>query len=291
MYPYGMKPDLSILVAAIIFGSSGFFIKTVDLPVSTITFFRMAVPFGFISLFFVFRKKTFPSFTDSLMLIASVLNAVRLFFYFAGYTFGTISTTVILLYTWPVFATLWSVIFMGESLTMYRVFFFFSAVLGVVLINLNMVLSLGDQHLVGVICILLSSLIYSMTIVMFKKRSLNYDPLEIVWFQNGVGALVFLPFIVLNRPFPMAWQSSLAGCYAFLIGVIGFGMFFSGLKNIDASKASFLTYIEIVSAVAFGVLVFGERLTWNVLVGGVLVLLSSLAFSLESKARKTILKH
>lgn len=286
-----MKSYLSILMAAVIFGSSGFFIKTVHLPVSTITFFRMAIPFGMISLFFLFRKKAFPSFTDALMLVASILNAVRLFFYFAGYTFGTISTTVILLYTWPVFATLWSVIFMGESLTLYRMVFFLGAVLGVGLINLTMVLSLADQHMIGVMCILLSSLIYSMTIVMFKKRSLEYDPLQIVWFQNGVGALVFLPFVLINRPFPLVWQSSLAGSYAFLIGVIGFSMFFFGLKNIDASKASFLTYIEVVSAVAFGVLVFDEQLTWNVLVGGSLVLLSSLAFSLENSARKTILKH
>lgn len=281
-----MKPYATILTAAIIFGSSGFFIKTVNLPVSTITFFRMAVPFVFISLYFLFRKKSFPSFTDSLMFLASVLNAIRLFFYFAGYTFGNISTTVILLYTWPVFATLWSVMFIKETLTLYRVSFFFTAVLGVGLINMNTVFSLSDEHMLGVVCILLSALIYSMTIVMFKKRSSRYDPLEIVWFQNGIGALVFIPFLLINRPFPFFWQIGLAGTYAFLIGVLGFSLFFYGLGKIDASKASFLTYIEVVSAVAFGVFVFDEHLTWNIILGGGLVLFSSLAFSLETTLNK-----
>lgn len=290
MYQCVMNPYLSILTAAIIFGSSGFFIKTVNLPVSTITLFRMAVPFVFISLYFLFRKKRFPSLTDSLMLVASVLNAVRLFFYFAGYTFGNISTTVILLYTWPVFATVWSVLFMKETLTLYRVVFFVMAIMGLALINMNTVFSLSDQHLLGVVCILLSALIYSMTIVMFKKRTSQYDPLEIVWFQNGIGALVFLPFLFTNRPLPFLWQSGLAGTYAFLIGVLGFSLFFYGLGKIEASKASFLTYIEVVSAVAFGVFVFDERLTWNIVLGGGLILFSSLAFSLEGSLRRVFLR-
>lgn len=283
-----MNPYLSIITAAIIFGSSGYFIKTVDLPVATITFFRMAVPFSVISMMCVLRGKPFPSLSDKLMLLASLLNGLRVFFYFAGYTFGTISTTVILLYMWPVFATCWSVLFLGERLTRYRLVFFSLAAFGVVLINLNKAMSLSDHHLKGVVFILLSALIYSLTIVMFKKRSQQYDPLEIIWFQNGVGALVFLPFLLFIRPLPLVWQTGMAFTYALLIGVIGFGLFFYGLKAIDASRASFLTYIEVVSGIIFGVFCFHERLTWNIVLGGVLVVLSALAFSVENLGAKKV---
>lgn len=276
-----MSPYLSIIVAAIIFGSSGFFIKTVDLPVSTITFVRMAVPFSFISLVFVFRRKPFPGLNDPLMVIASMLNGLRLFFYFAGYTFGTISTTVILLYTWPVFATCWSVLFMGERLTRVRLILFVVAAVGVALVNLDKALTLSDQQLIGVLCILLSALIYSMTIVMFKKRSQDYDPFEIVWFQNCVGTLIFLPCLLLTRPWPLMWQSGLAGVYAVLIGVVGFGLFFKGLKAVDASRASFLTYIEVVSGIVIGVVFFDEHLSWHIILGGVLIVLSAIAFTFE----------
>ncbi|MBU1171719.1 MAG: DMT family transporter [Proteobacteria bacterium] len=274
-----MKHYLSIIMAAIIFGSSGVFIKTLDLPVSTITFFRMAVPFALMSLVFLFRKKTFPSINDKPMVLASCLNAIRLFFYFAGYAYGNISTTVILLYTWPVFATFWSCLFLGETLSLYRLGLFVTTFSGVALITLNQTLSLTNQKFIGAVFILLSAFIYSMTIVIFKKKSLRYDPLETLWFQNCIGSFAFFPFVVINRPFPLVWQSGLAVTYAFLIGVVGFGLFFSGLQKIDASRASFLTYVEVVSGIIFGVVFFNETLSWNIIAGGSLVLLSALALS------------
>lgn len=274
-----MKPYLSIITAAIIFGSSGVFIKTLQLPVSTITFFRMVVPFALMSLVFLLRKKPFPSINDKPMLLASFLNAIRLFFYFAGYAYGNISTTVILLYTWPVFATLWSCLFLGEKLSLYRLGLFTTTFVGVTLITINQTLSLSNHRFTGAVFILLSAFIYSMTIVIFKKKSLRYDPLETLWFQNGLGSFLFFPFLVMNRPFPLLWQSGLASVYAGLIGVVGFGLFFFGLRHIDASRASFLTYVEVVSGIFFGVVFFHETLSWNIVAGGSLVLLSALALS------------
>lgn len=274
-----MRHYISIIAAAIIFGSSGVFIKTVHLPVTTLAFIRMVVPFVLMSLFFLFREKKFPRFNDKFMVMGSFLNAIRLFFYFAGYAYGNISTTVILLYTWPVFATLWSCLFLGEKLSLYRLVFFVTSFSGVALIAMNQTLSLSNQGFNGVMFILLSAFVYSMTIVIFKKRSLRYDPLETLWFQNCFGTFAFLPFLIMNRPLPMLWQSGLASLYGCLVGVVGFGLFFSGLRKIEASRASFLTYIEVLSGICFGVVFFNERLSWNIIVGGSLVLFSALALS------------
>ena len=63
--------------------------------------------------------------------------------------------------------------------------------------------------------------------------------------------------------------------YAILVGVVGYGMFFLSLKRINASTASFLTYIEVVSAVLFGVLLFNEVLSWNEVLGGAMIILAS----------------
>ena len=274
-----MSHYLSIIAAAIIFGSSGVFIKTVHLPVTTLSFFRMVTPFALMTVLFLFRKKPFPRFNDKFMILGSLLNAIRMLFYFAGYAYGNISTTVILLYTWPVFATMWGCLFLGERLSLSRLVLFVATFCGVVLIALNQSMALSDQRFIGVVFILLSAFIYSITIVIFKKKSLRYDPLETLWFQNCLGTFVFLPFLVMNRPFPLAWQGGLAIVYGCLVGVVGFGLFFSGLRKIEASRASFRTYIEVVSGIFFGVVFFEERLSWNIIAGGSLVLLSALALS------------
>ncbi len=274
-----MAHYLSIITAAVIFGSSGVFIKTAGLPATSMAFFRMVVPFVLMSLFFLFRRKPFPSMKDRFMLLGSLLNAVRLFFYFAGYAYGNISTTVILLYTWPVFATFWSCLFLGERLSLSRLVLFAATLAGVALITLGQVRSLSDQGVTGVVFILLAAFVYSMTIVIFKKKSLAYDPFETLWFQNMIGVFAFLPFFLMNRPWPMPWQGGIAAAYGGLVGVLGFGLFFTGLRKIEASRASFLTYIEVVSGIFFGVVFFHERLSWNIAVGGSLVLLSALTLS------------
>ena len=47
-----MRHSLSIIVAAIIFGSSGVFVKTAHLPVASLAFLRMVVFFVLMSLVF-----------------------------------------------------------------------------------------------------------------------------------------------------------------------------------------------------------------------------------------------
>ncbi|MCK5062697.1 MAG: EamA family transporter, partial [Candidatus Aenigmarchaeota archaeon] len=59
------------------------------------------------------------------------------------------------------------------------------------------------------------------------------------------------------------------------IGIVGFILFFSALKKINASTASHLTYVEVISAAIFGIVLFGELLTWNVLLGGILIIAST----------------
>lgn len=282
-----MSSYLYIVAAAVIFGSSGVFIKSAGLPPTSMALIRMAVPFVLMTGFFLVRRKRFPSFRDKFMLLASLLNALRLFFYFAGFARSQISTTVILLYTWPVFAAFWSFVFLKERLSLRQLGLFATAIAGVGLITLDRSLNLSGQRLSGVLFILLSALVYSVTIVIFKKKSGCYDPLETLWFQNMVGFFAFLPFFVTTRPWPMAWQGSLGVAYGVLVGVLGFGLFFAGLRRVEASRASFLTYIEVVSGIGFGMVFFGERLSVHVAVGGSLVLLSALALGRTGRKRET----
>jgi drug/metabolite transporter (DMT)-like permease len=67
---------------------------------------------------------------------------------------------------------------------------------------------------------------------------------------------------------------------------LGFGLFFYGLRSVEASRASFLTYVEVVSGIFFGMVFFHERLSWNIVAGGSLVLLSALALSRKERNQR-----
>lgn len=273
-----MKYYLMIILAAFIFGSSGIIIKKLLLPVSSITFFRIAVPFLILTIFFLIKKKRLPKIFNLKMIVASLLNSLRMFFFFAAYTFSDITTTVILLYTWPVFTALWSVLLLKEKLGIRKISLFMISIIGVVIVFHDKFSSFSDQSLKGIISVIISAFVYSLTIIIFKKESKNYDQWETVWFQNLTGTFIFLPFLFLNSP-PSGIQIYGASFYGILIGIIGFGLFFKALQKVDASIAAFLTYFEIVSAIFFGVFFLGESLTLNTIIGGLLIISSALMIS------------
>jgi drug/metabolite transporter (DMT)-like permease len=65
---------LTVIAAAAIFGSSGAFIKAAALPVTSITFLRMVVPFAVTTFVLIRRETPFPKIRDTFMIGASALD-------------------------------------------------------------------------------------------------------------------------------------------------------------------------------------------------------------------------
>ena len=129
---------------------------------------------------------------------------------------------------------------------------------------------------------LLSAVIYALTVIIFKKESEKYSKYEIIFYQNIIGSIIFIPFIFINKPLPTLFQTSVGLVYGALIGLVGFIFFFSALKKIKASTVSFLSYFEVVSAIILSVIFFQEVLTWNMGVGGLLIILATTLIKKEN---------
>ncbi len=270
-----MNPYQKVVIAAIIFGSSGSFVKILNLPITTISFFRMLIPT--VLLFIYFKVKGIKILPNNyrLLLLASLLNALRMFFYFAGYTYTSIGTAVILLYTWPIFAVIYSALFLKEHLSLKKILLMLIAFAGVILIYGEKVNTLSENEMLGVLSILFSAMVYAGTIIIFKYKSSGISKWQTVFFQNLLGSFIFLPFFFINSPFPTAFQYSVSAVYAILIGLAGFGLLFSALKEIEASQVSLINYLEVLSAVLLGILFFGEDLSPGIVAGGCLILTSA----------------
>ena len=113
-------------------------------------------------------------------------------------------------------------------------------------------------------------------VVTFKGQSLKYSWQETVFYQNLLGAVFFAPIFFFANPLPNAMQVSGAMGYGILVGIIAYGLFFIALKQIKASTASLLAYIEVLSAILIGVVFFEEILSWNLILGGALIIISAI---------------
>ena len=277
-----LNPYLEAIIAGIIWGSSGIFVKYLNLPPTTVTFFRLAIPTLILLLFFIFKKIKLFHGNNKLILIASTLNAGRVYLYTVGFTFASIGNAIIILYTWPIFTTIFSILFLKEKVPKRTFFLLFIAFVGTALIYLNKEFSFSDKNFIGITAMLFSALIYAFTVIIFKKESGKYSKYETIFYQNVIGSIIFIPFILINKPLPTLPQTSIGIVYGALIGLVGFVFFFSALKKIKASTVSFLSYTEVVSAIILAVIFFQETLTWNMIVGGLLIILATTLIKKEN---------
>ena len=265
-------PHFHALFASLIWGSTGVVVKYLNLPPTTITYFRFAVPVTILAIFFKSRNNGFPKLNNKLMLFTSILNAVRMPFYFASFLLTSIANAVIILYTWPIFVTIFSAIFLKERITRRNITQILLAFIGIIIIYSNKQFSFEDKDFLGMSLGLLSALTYSFTVIIYKRESQKYSKYEIIWYQNLVGAFAFLPFPFFNRPFLQPGQLFLLTGYGGMIGLIGFAFFFSALKKIKASVTALFTYFEVISAMTLGMVFFKETLTGNIIFGGLLII-------------------
>lgn len=283
-----LNPYFEVIFAAIAWSTSGVFIKYLNLPPTTISFFRLAVPSGILLVFFAIKKTSIFKGNNKLLLAVSSLNVARTFFYFLGFTYTSIGNAVIIFFTWPVFVALLEAPFLKEKIVKKNLILIFTAFLGIVFVYMDKKISFSDRDFLGMIAMTISSLLNAVSMIAFKKEILKYSKYEMIFYQNIVGAVVFLPFIFINSPVPTFLQTSIATVYAILIGVIGFALYFSALNRIKVSTASFLSYFEPVSAVVLSVILFHEKISWNMALGGLLIIASTMI--LKSRESKDILK-
>lgn len=276
----------AIIIATAIGASSGLYIKSLPFSSFALTGFRMSIPFLFflplmIKRGLVLGKKE----NRKKVLIGSSLNAIRMFLYVLAYKLTTITNAVVLLYLWPIFALLLDNIIYKKRLKLNEFLILFMALFGVVLLNIQKGFSISGNDLLGSIIMIFSALIFSITMLVFKEILNGHSEGETLFFQNVIGAIVFIPFLLMELPnIPFA-DTCLALLYGFSVGILGFGLFFYSLKRLSIFQYGALGYTEVFFGVVYGVLLLGEGLTLNIIIGVILILSSSFLSRFSSKIR------
>lgn len=269
------KAFLAVLMASTIASTSGLFIKNVEIPATSIAFIRTSLPTLITALIMLSSGIPFFRGNYKMMLGASLFNAIRMYFFFVAYIYTSIGNAVIITFTWPIFVTIFSVFFLKEVVTKRNMALLALSFTGILIVFSDKPISFGNTDFIGMAAALGTAITYSVTVIIFKKGTEDYTRTEIIFYQNLIGAFAFLPFLLMNRPIPELGEVGLIASYAILMGLIGFNFFFYGLKQLKASTASMLSYVEVISAFFFGITFLGESLTWNMVLGGGIILFTT----------------
>jgi len=254
-----------VLIAAVLWSTSGLFIKIIDLNPFTIAGSR-----GFIAaimMLALMNKRL--SFNWSLPQVAGAICYAGAMITFVVATVMTTAANAILLqYTMPIFTALFGLWLLNEKTSRFDWGVIFIVICGMALFFLD---ELTLDGLWGNIIAIISAVFFAFLII-FMRMQKSGSPVETVILGNIITFVVCLPFIIQEPP---TGASLLPLSY---LGIIQLGLPFvlysTAIKYVTAIDAVLIQTIEPLLNPVWVFLVIGEVPGSWAVVGGAIVLIS-----------------
>ncbi len=274
---------IKIITAILIWSSLGIFIRKIELPNYCIIFYTSAIA-GALQLVLLISsgllKKAgrYDSRAKSsiLLLITPLCSMANTMLFYFAFRNTTIANAVLSHYTAPVFVAVLAPIFLKERI--HKITW-----LAITLSSIGLWLILGgktpdaemlqgnSEHL-GIMAGALSGLAYAFIIIIIRKIANLYPSIFITFVQNGIIALLLLPFII-NIQIPSKSVPYLVSM-GILHSTIAPLLYVQGFRSVKANEAAILGYFEPVGAILLALIFFHETPGITALLGGMLILFS-----------------
>ena len=199
--------------------------------------------------------------------------------YFTSYSYTTVQHAAALLYTAPAFVAIFSWLILKEKFTPPKIIAIVLSVAGALLIVgiargqplFGSTTQLGDWLAIA------SGLAYSSWYIFGKILGQTREPAVTTFIAMVFGAILLLPImLVFEGMHPpsntFGWE------LIFIVGLvptaIAYVLYLTGLKLIDATKASVFAIVEPLTAAVFGYLLLQETLSYDSILGFILIISS-----------------
>ena len=260
-----------ILLAIFLWSSLGVLIKMADLPVHVLIFYALVVSGTLQGIFIVskgYHREIGVLSRVRYPLLLGIVSAVNMVTYYYSLKTTTIANAVLTHYTAPVMVAFLAAAFLKEKMT-------WSLGIAIVLasgglwVMLNGV-SLNEGQTTGIVAGLISGCAYAVIVVLGRLFSQEYRPVILTFLVNATIALVLAPFV---REFPRRALGSILFT-AVVHSTVAPVLYYRGLRDVSASRAAVLGYLEPLCAIVIGILILHEVPGLHAWFGGMLIIAS-----------------
>ena len=216
-----------------------------------------------------------------------------------GTRMSSASNAAVLMLTIPVCTAVFAHLLLGEAMTTIRWLSFALAILGVLFCsNFNFGdLNFGKGYALGNLLIFSGAAGSAFYNSYGKKALERYSPMEMNYYTYVTTVFLVTPIFlyrerdVLGRISHFTLQTWIGlVSLAVFIYFLSMVLFLTALKSMDAIQAAVCNYLITFFGVPIAALWLGERMTFMAIVGGVLVLASTLAVTAWDQVRKPVLQ-
>jgi len=257
-------------------------VKNIDkrIPIYELVFFRSLLSL-IITLFIIKLKNINPWGNNRpLLILRGLLGTLALVCIFYAIRNMPLSISTVIQYTYPIFISIFAGIFINEKITKNIVFAIVVGWLGILIILNPTQLSNIKVEIenISISIAFLGSICTALAYVTVKKLASTEDVYVIIEYFPLISLIILLPIVLTNWVTPSRFE---------LIWIIGIGLFTQlgqtfltiGLKNLPASEASTINYLQVLFGSIWGIFFFSEMININFLLGASLVLLGTIISS------------
>lgn len=264
----------AIIISMTIWGSIGIFTREAKQPSEVIVFFRV-LSASIVLLPFALKSKKVSSSRRNygILILSGIFISLNWLFFFKAVQTTTIAKATLSYYTAPVLVTLLSPLLLKERLekrTIVSIILAFAGISLIMLFPLSGFVSGGNT---GILFGLLAAFFYSLVTISAKYLS-NMSTIKLTFYQTMTASIILFPFVIGNMNL-----NANSVLFMSIMGIlhtsIALTLYFYGIRGVKAQHAGVLSYIDPLSAMFFGLIVFGEIPTLSTIIGGLLILSAS----------------
>jgi drug/metabolite transporter (DMT)-like permease len=267
---------LLITISAASFGTLaifGRFLYADGLDTFTMLFLRFGFAAAIMAMILILRKEPFPRGKVLLQLIGmgAIGYVGQSFSFLSAIKYASAGLVALLLYLYPMFVFILSVIVLQEEVTRVKI-----AAIALALIGTTLTVDPAGGQLIGILLAILSALIYSVYIIVGTDVMKHVSAVQssLVIFASA-GAVYGILMGVNGAHFPATGTGWLGIAGIVLVAtVIPVATFLAGLERIGPTNAAMLSTVEPVVTVLLAWSIFGERLQTITVLGGALILVA-----------------
>lgn len=263
------KGYLFITLAGLFWGLIGFFATGLSRQGFTAEqngFIRLFLGFIFMSLYALFKSPKSLKLNKPTLIYSLEIGIVCQFLfnlsYFNAINKIGVSLAAILLYTSPIFVTIFSKIVYKETITKNKIISLCLCFLGATLSVTGNSLNFSSLNILGILLGLTASITYALMPIISKSALEKCDRLSILIYGFLFGAILMIPFsspfkilTLLNNPKSII----LAICIGLIPAFLAYICYISGIATgIELSKVGIISSIELVVSVLIGWIIFKE---------------------------------
>lgn len=282
--------SLKIITGACLFGLIPLFVRYgAELSIVSIALGRAVFASLFARIYLRYKKekvatslKKINPTTGLHFVVWTAFLTLAILFYFFSIQFGSVSLSGVLLGVHPVFVVLFVFLFFREKITLKTWGSCFIAILGIILIS-GITSFAINASIIGSLFALASAFFLGLNFTYYLKYLKGYTPGKLVYYQNILQVPLLLPFAIYS-PGVITFSGIIAViCLGIFCTGIAYFLIYSGSQTVKKQHIGVLQIIENIIPIVLGVFLFQEEVQIIAYYGILLVLISVLMISFETK--------